>query len=127
LKARHFLLDTHTLLWATSAPENVSDTVQAVIANEANRLFISQATLWELSIKVTIGKLELPERYVDEIFGIGYESLPIDLKHLDAYRKLPLIHRDPFDRLLIAQSISEQLCLLSCDQAIQDYDVEWLW
>jgi len=127
LKRLAYLLDSHTLLWATSAPQQLSEHVRSVIANPAHRLFISTGTLWELSIKVNIGKLELPDRFFDEIFELGYESLSIETSHLKVYRTLSMIHRDPFDRLLIAQAMSEQLCLLSTDQRIQEYDVEWMW
>ncbi len=127
MRKLNYLLDTHTLLWATSAPEKLSALVQSVIENERHRLFISKATLWELSIKENIGKLSLPRGFFERIFDLGYEPLGIELEHLDSYRALPLIHRDPFDRLLIAQALSEKLCLLSCNAQIQLYDVEYLW
>lgn len=80
-----------------------------------------------MATKESIGKLELPDHFFDRIFHLGYESLTIDVDHLEVYRKLPMIHRDPFDRLLVAQATSEQLCLLSCDEQIQRYDVKWMW
>ena len=127
VKRPPYLLDSHTLLWATSEPHLLSPRVRAIIADPAHRLLLSTATLWELSIKVTIGKLELPKRFFDEIFELGYESLSVESHHLDTYRNLPLTHRDPFDRLLVAQAVSERLCLLSSDKLIQQYEVEWLW
>ena len=124
---RSFLFDTHTLLWASYAPELLSQRVRDIVADADNFFTLSHATIWELSIKVARGKLTLPRNFFDEIGNLGYSLLPTALKHFDALRKLPLLHRDPFDRMLIAQSISENLPLITCDSEITRYDVETVW
>lgn len=127
MKASNYLLDTHTLLWATTESAKLSGRVRKILESDHHRLFVSSGTLWEISIKQNIQKLFLPDNFCSAIFEFGYELLSIDLSHLDVYRNLPLIHKDPFDRLLIAQAKSEQLCLLSCDELIKRYDVDWIW
>jgi len=124
---RSFLLDSCTLLWASYAPELLSPRAQGIVANTDNFFTVSHATIWELSIKVARGKLTLPKNFFNEIENAGYSLLPTALKHFDTLRKLPLLHRDPFDRLLIAQSIAEEIPLITCDPEITRYDVETVW
>jgi PIN domain nuclease of toxin-antitoxin system len=122
-----YLLDTHTLLWAMGEPEKLSPQAYRWISAADNRIFVSIASLWELSIKVSIGKLQVPEEFFTGIAAHGYEILQIRETHLTAYRSLPLLHRDPFDRLLIAQAHHENLPLLTCDPDIAKYDVRAVW
>jgi len=122
-----YLLDTHTLLWAAGQPEQLSLKVREILMNPDNRIYVSMATIWELSIKKTIGKLSIPESFFTYIFETGYTRLDISEPHLQAYRTLPLLHRDPFDRLLVAQAKSDQLALLSRDDQIRRYDVKTCW
>ncbi len=127
MKASNYLLDTHTLLWATSESAKLSDRVREILESDQHRLFVSSGTLWEISIKQNIQKLFLPDNFCSAIFDFGYERLSIELNHLDAYRKLPILHKNPFDRLLIAQAKSEQLVLLTSDEEMQRYDVDCIW
>jgi len=122
-----FLLDTCALIWATSDPKKLSKKAHLTIGDDANRIFVSHATLWEMSIKITIGKLHVGKGFFEQLEDLGYEMLPIKEEHFSIYRKLPLIHRDPFDRLLVAQSISEIIPLVTCDKETVKYPIETLW
>ena len=122
-----YLVDTCTLLWAISASDRLSDVARSLINDSSNRILVSHASLWELSIKVSIGKIQLPETFFDSLTDFGYEMLPIREEHFAAYRELPLLHRDPFDRLLVAQAQAERIALLSSDAEIARYEVNKLW
>ena len=118
------LLDTHSLLWAVGSPEKLSKKARIAIEESANRIYISMATLWELSIKVNIGKLQLPDLFFEELEPAGFEILALKKEHLAEYRNLSLQeHRDPFDRLLVAQATVEQLILVSRDQELHQYNI----
>lgn len=121
------LLDTHTVLWALGDPARLPASVAQAIADPGNRVLVSLATLWELSIKVTTGKLVLPEEFFDALPGHGYTLLPIREEHLRVYRSLPLHHRDPFDRLLVAQAVHEGIPVVSCDPELRRYPAAILW
>lgn len=122
-----YLIDTCALLWAAGFPNRLSSSVREILADGNNRILVSHSTLWELSIKVTIGKLNIPEEFFNELPNHGYEILPITEQHLRAYRSLPLHHRDPFDRLLIAQALAEEIPLITNDSEIQKYTVQTVW
>lgn len=121
------LVDTCSLLWAVDAPEKLGAMAREVIGAEGNRVLVSSGTLWELSIKVGLGKLELPEDFFQELTELGYETLGIEEGHLVEYRKLPLHHRDPFDRLLVAQAKAEGIPLVTCDPEITKYETAVVW
>ncbi|ELR98840.1 type II toxin-antitoxin system VapC family toxin [Gloeocapsa sp. PCC 73106] len=121
------LLDTHSLLWALDGSlSKLSPSEVTVISDCNNIVCISTASLWELSIKLSIGKLTLPENFFTVITSIGYEILDIKIHHIIEYASFPLIHRDPFDRILIAQARCEGLILVSHDELIKSYDVQVL-
>ena len=122
-----FLVDSRVLLWATGDPDRLSTEARRTIGDSENRILVSHGTLWELSIKVTIGKLVLPESYFTELSDQGYELLPTREEHFAVYRRLPMVHRDPFDRLLVAQALAEGLPLISCDPEIAGYQVPVVW
>ena len=117
-----YLLDTHVLLWARAAPVLLSEEARAVFESRDTTLYVSVATLWECAIKRSIGKLELPDNFY-EVIADDYEILGIEISHLVAYAELPMHHRDPFDRLLVAQARLGDLTLLSRDPNIAKYDV----
>ena len=125
------LLDTHTMLWMLYEPNKLSPTVRALIADPANNLLVSICSLWELTIKIGIGKMEIPHSDVTallqnlENFGVGL--LPVIPTHLLALQQLPRHHRDPFDRILIAQAKAESIPLVTKDEDIQRYDLELIW
>jgi PIN domain nuclease of toxin-antitoxin system len=125
------LLDTHVLIWLVEGSDNLSQAARQAIEDEKNSLHLSIASLWEMTIKMTLGKLQLEmsiDRIVESyILPSGMEIIPIHLNHLLVLRDLPLHHRDPFDRLLISQSQSEKLTLVSGDRVFGDYPVQILW
>lgn len=125
------LLDTHTFLWWNLDDPQLSETAREFIAAGGNEIFFSAASAWEIAIKAGRGRLELPQppdEYVAHRMRLHrFSSLPIELSHaLEVYR-LPDIHMDPFDRMLIAQSRLEDLPLLSADPEIARYAVEIIW
>jgi len=125
------LLDTHTFLWWNLKSPQLSDTARNFIANGRNQIYISAVTTWEISIKYGKGKLVLPEppeKYVaNRLTEHRFLALPIQLSHTLQVHKLPDIHKDPFDRLLIIQSKMENLPLLTADRTIARYEVEVIW
>lgn len=125
------LLDTHTFLWFIGGNFNLSNTARNAIENISNQRFISIATLWEISIKISIGKLKLGLSLIElveqEVYGNAIEILEISSEHLDELVKLPFHHKDPFDRLIIAQSLVEDMTLVSKDVAFQNYLIKLLW
>ena len=126
-----YLLDTHAYLWQVDASPDLSQVARNVIADDASTVYLSIASLWEIAIKVSVGKLELVHTVLDLAVTIpaiyGYESLLIAPQHLVTLSQLPLHHRDPFDRLLVAQALVEELPLVSNDTALDDYDIERIW
>ena len=117
-----YLLDTHVLLWARSAPEKLSGEAVAILRSAESELSVSIASLWECAIKSALGKLVVPENFY-ELVAEDYGILGIEVAHLNAYGKLPMHHRDPFDRLLIVQAQIAGLTLLTHDRHIARYDV----
>jgi PIN domain nuclease of toxin-antitoxin system len=125
------ILDAHALLWFFAGSTKLSSNALECIQNPANTLFVSPATLWEISIKDSLGKLTLPQSF-EELFPARLEAsniliLPILVPHLHVQRRLAQHHHDPFDRLLIAQALAEDLTLVSCDSAFPPYGVKLLW
>lgn len=125
------LLDTHAFLWWISADSRISARAAAVIEDGSNTLFLSTASAWEIVIKAQMGRLPLPGspvHYVPEQMALnGIDPLPVALTHALALYELPPLHRDPFDRLLVAQAQSEHLPILTADELIHQYDVEVVW
>ncbi len=115
------LLDTHIYLWCISNSPQLSKKTRALLL-EATEIYISAASIWEISIKVALGKLEANvASLIDAITESHFLELPITAKHADAVSKLPDLHRDPFDRMLIAQAICEPLKFLTVDTKLQQY------
>jgi len=125
------LLDTHAFLWAITADARLSPLAQRVFLGGANELLLSAASLWEIAIKVRIGKLPLPlpaDRYLREQLSLNaIQVLPVEAVHVLRLFELPDIHRDPFDRMLVAQCQVENTPLLSGDAQLRQYEVEVLW
>jgi PIN domain nuclease of toxin-antitoxin system len=125
------LLDTHTLLWFIAGSANLSEAARRLIEDDENEKFVSIASIWETAIKVSIGKMSLTASF-DELFPHqlevnGFELLPIKVEHTSIVSTLKFHHRDPFDRILIAQSIHEKASLVSLDAAFDDYGIARLW
>lgn len=125
------LLDTHALLWFVWDDPQLSSTDRAQIETATHRKLISIASCWEIAIKAGLGKLDLgePSRsfLTREIAVNNFELLPISLEHAAGVEALPLHHRDPFDRLLIAQAIADKLPVVSADTVIDPYGVTRIW
>ena len=125
------LVDTHPWLWALSSPERLSGRAREILEDPRNRIYLSAASSWEIAIKFALGKLELPEppsRYVpSRLAAMGMTPLPIEHAHALHAGSLPLHHRDPFDRLLVAQAILEKLTLLTADPELKPYRVRTIW
>jgi PIN domain nuclease of toxin-antitoxin system len=119
------LLDTHLLLWATVEPERLSSRAQAVINDPGNQLLFSAASLWEMAIKQSRGprhdfEIEL-RPFRQELLDNGYTELAVTADHALATQMLPPVHKDPFDRILVAQSIAEGITLLTSDRIVARY------
>ncbi|MDA3892808.1 MAG: type II toxin-antitoxin system VapC family toxin [Salinivirgaceae bacterium] len=125
----NLLLDTHVVLWFITDNPKLPQNLKRIIEDESNTCFISMASLWEVGIKYSIGRLELQIK-LEELFKIieesGIQVLPISTEHILVNTTLAFIHQDPFDRLIIAQSISENLTLVSKDQYFSKYPVDLL-
>lgn len=116
------LLDTHTLLWARSAPDLLSTQAVAALQSPSNVLHVSVASLWECAIKSSIGKLDVPKNFF-AIVSEDYELLAIKVLHIELCADLPMHHRDPFDRMLVAQAQLDGLTLITGDNNIAKYDI----
>jgi PIN domain nuclease of toxin-antitoxin system len=125
------LLDTHAFIWWVTDDPQLSSTSRTIIADSGNILFLSVASVWEIVIKTKSGKLTLPEpveEYIPNRLTLNrFESLDIQMTHTLQITTLPNIHRDPFDRILIAQSQVENLPIVTIDQKIAQYSVEIIW
>ena len=126
-----YLLDTHTLLWFITEDEELSDRARQLILDSNNEIFLSIASLWEIAIKVNIGKLALDkpfnQLFPDELDSHGIEILNITINSLIHLTTLPFHHRDPFDRLIIAQALDEGISVISVDSALDPYGVNREW
>lgn len=122
------LLDTQCWLWMQASPERFSSSALRLIKNTENELLLSAASSWEIAIKTSLGKLSLPmppADYVpDRLRSSGVTGLPIEHSHALHVASLPLHHRDPFDRMLIAQAQLERLTILTADRQLSLYDVQ---
>ena len=118
------LFDTHVLLWAAASPQRISRKVRMLIENRENALIFSAASIWEIVIKRTLGRRDFrvdPRRLRRRLIENGYDELPIGGEHVLRVATLPAVHRDPFDRLLVAQAIHEGLVLVTADRALAQY------
>ena len=117
----NLLLDTHVFIWAVDDDPKLSAAAWSII-EEADAVYVSSASIWEATIKYQLGKLKVgPDLLIDAVAPSGFLQLPISFRHAAAVARLPPIHRDPFDRLLIAQAISEPLHFLTADDELAQY------
>lgn len=120
------LLDTHALLWTLGEPASLGSRARDAIEDEANDVFVSAVSVWEIAIKRALGKLAAPDDLVAGIVGQGFSPLPISWHHADLAGALPRHHADPFDRMLVAQAEAEGLTLVTRDARIALYGVRTL-
>ena len=119
------LLDTHVFLWWQANDDRLSEPVRSAVA-EADVVFVSAASAWEIAIKVALGRLRIPGSVAEGVAESGFERLPVGFAHAELAGALPAHHRDPFDRMLVAQAVVEDLVLVSADDRIAAYDVKLL-
>jgi PIN domain nuclease of toxin-antitoxin system len=127
----NLLLDTHAFLWFVMGSDNLSSKARALIEDPANENFLSIASLWEMAIKFSLGKLVLSASFDDlipeQLNLNGIRLLDISVDHVSLVARLPFHHRDPFDRLLVAQAITEKMPVVSIDAAFDNYGIARLW
>lgn len=125
------LLDTHAFLWLNTDPARVRQAALTACRDRANALYLSLVSLWEIQIKHQLGKLELRVPWAQMLEAQeqanGLQTLPLSTAHIQALQQLPPHHRDPFDRMLIAQAQAEGMALVTADPAMSAYDVTIVW
>lgn len=120
------LLDTHALLWALADPEHLREEAREAVRDGRNEVLVSAASIWEISIKQAAGKLRAPGDLLEAITAAGFGPLPISARHALAAGLLPAYHRDPFDRMLIAQARAESLTIVTRDLRFKPYGQDLL-
>ena len=125
------LLDTHAFLWLVTGDDRLSETARKTFLNQENSLFFSAASYWEICIKMSMGKISLKSGWFQTIQNEmeinAIQWLPIEMTHCAKVIKLPFHHRDPFDRMLVAQAITEKMQLLSRDSRLSAYSIKRIW
>lgn len=125
------LLDTHALIWWLAGDRQLPEAARDAVADEANRVYVSAASAWEVTTKARLGKLPqavwLADNFVDEVEQQGFLPLPISVEHGQRAGNLPGPHRDPFDRMLIAQAQAENLVLVSNEAIFDQYGISRMW
>jgi PIN domain nuclease of toxin-antitoxin system len=117
------LLDTHVVIWWYQEPKRLKNSTLALINDRNNSVFVSDVVIWEIVIKTSLGKLKTPENLYKEIEN-DFDAMPIKTNHIHGISSLEFIHHDPFDRLLIAQSVIENIPLITSDKQINRYDLQ---
>lgn len=125
-KASKYLLDTHIFIWWLEDNRLLSSNIKQVINNPQNLILLSVASIWEMIIKKAAGKLRHPPNLREAIENSGFSVLQVELNHVLELNNLPLLHKDPFDRILIAQAMAERLTLITADSKIAKYSVQTL-
>lgn len=118
-----YLLDTHVILWWLTDPKKINRKANKIIGDRENKIFISSASFWEMAIKKSIGRLTLPHNLIETLISEGFETLPILPEEGLGVADLPLLHSDPFDRLLIIQAKFQDLIIITNDSKIKEYPV----
>ena len=125
-----YLLDTHIIIWLLERSPHLPLGMKEIIIDDANSIYVGSVSLWEIAIKVNLGKLKLRstfEKFLDEVNSSDLEVLQIKDEYLKELSSLPSIHKDPFDRLLISMAMFDNLTLITADENIHKYDVPWIW
>ena len=125
-----YILDTHVLLLLLFDSNKLSKPAHQILSNAFVKKHVCASSLWEISIKNRIGKLPLPDGMRGILSALdkrGFGVIGLDSSHIEAYNALPLIHRDPFDGIIIATALVEKMSLITADENVQKYDVPWVW
>ena len=126
----NYILDTHTVIWFLSGDDKLSKKSKEIIENQENLKLVSIATIWEIAIKISHGKFKFDKgfkQFLDLIENNGFEIVPLTLDHALIVSTLDFIHRDPFDRLIISQALTDDLTIITKDEYIEKYDVKTTW
>jgi len=121
------LLDTHAALWWLAGDDRVGEEAAAHLLDDTNQVLLSAAVVWEVAIKRSLGKLDAPDDFARILVGAGVQTLAVSVEHAARVERLPWHHRDPFDRLLVAQAIIERATLVSRDDRLHAYGVPLIW
>jgi PIN domain nuclease of toxin-antitoxin system len=126
----NYLLDAHVVIWYLENSAKLPPTIIEIIDDPKNRICICTVSLWEIAIKITIGKMTLKstfDQFLDSIETRDFDLLYIENDYLKVLAALPFIHRDPFDRMLVATALVKDLTIITADDNIHKYDVAWIW
>jgi PIN domain nuclease of toxin-antitoxin system len=121
------LIDTNAALWLLDADTRLSPSADQMLTDPANEVLLSAAVVWEVAIKQSLGKLDAPDGFSSMLISGGATPLPVSIEHARAVASLPWHHRDPFDRLLVAQANFEDAVVVSSDERLRAYDVQTAW
>lgn len=116
-----YLLDTHYVIWAFTLPHSLKTHIRSIMEDSSHKIYVSSISAAEISIKTSIGKLNTPGDLLERLKVSDFKELPFSINHANTLRNLPLHHRDPFDRMLVAQAIAEDLTLITCDESLKAY------
>jgi PIN domain nuclease of toxin-antitoxin system len=125
-----YLLDTHAAIWIFQDKSRLSQNAIAITNDLSSDLYVSMASAWEIAIKVSIGKLEFAKGvsgFLETIRQNDIKLIGVSPEHVQRVEVLPFLHRDPFDRLLVATAIAEDISIITADENIHQYDVNWVW
>jgi len=125
-----YLMDTHAIIWMVEGSQNMPTSIKEIIKNRDNHISICSISLWEIAIKMNIGKLNLSLTLNELIHALkisDFDFLQVEDEYLLGLSKLPMFHKDPFDRLLISTALVEKMTIITVDENIQKYDVPWVW
>jgi PIN domain nuclease of toxin-antitoxin system len=121
------LLDTHAALWWLADDNQIGDDVVGHLTDDSNQVLLSAVVVWEVAIKRSLGKLDAPQDLAATLLEAGAQGLPVTIEHAAAVEALPWVHRDPFDRLLVAQALTEDAAIVSRDESLSQYGVTIVW
>jgi len=119
----NLLLDTQVLVWCLAADRRLRNAARQAIEDDGNRVWVSAASAWEIEIKAALGKLRVPDDLLTQMTAVRFDELPVRIEHALFLRRLPALHRDPFDRILIAQALCEGFTLVTADPVLREYPV----
>ena len=125
-----YLIDTHVIIWLAINSSELPKGVKELIEHPENDIYICSASLWEIAIKMNLGKLDLKrplDKLLNDIKTSGFNILQIEDEYICNLLTLPYIHKDPFDRLIISTALAEGLTIITVDENIQKYDAPWIW